>query len=111
MSDRPVCSVVRNGNAHRRLRPAFRVHRSAREQTHVLKRSVAFVVIQIIRAGVVGNIKIGPAGVLDVAPNPLHSEIVVGIVHAGLFRNFFERAVAFIVKKKIRFSRQAVRPA
>ena len=69
------------------------------------------VVIQKVGARIVRDIKIGPAVVVVVAPGRTQAVIVMWIVHAGFLRNFFKRAIAFVVKQQIRFAGHAPRPA
>src|SRR5229473_795245 len=67
------------------------------------------VMVEGIRTGIVRDIQIGPAVVVEVAPNALHAEVMLGVVHAGRFRNVLEGAIAVIVKQEIRLAGKSPR--
>ena len=60
-----------------------------------------FIVIEIIRAGIIGDIEIGPAIVVIVSPHHAQAIVVVGIVNPSFFGDLFESAVAAIVKEQV----------
>ena len=66
-----------------------------------------FVVVEVVRAGVVGDVEVGPVVVVVVGPHALHAEVMIGIVDPGFLGNVFERAVAAIAEEKIGFARQS----
>src|SRR5207248_3753311 len=53
---------------------------------------------------VIGDIQIGPAVVIVVAPNRTEPVAMPGIIHPGLLGDFLERAVAPVVIKQVAFS-------
>ena len=65
------------------------------------------VVIEVVRAGIVGDVQIGPTVVIVIAPDRAQAVVFVGIVDACLFGNFFKRAVAAIVKEQVGFPEHA----
>ena len=72
-----------------------------------MKRAVVIVVVQIIRAGIVRDVEIGPAVVIVIAPDHAEAVILAGVAHAGLLRDFFERAIAAIVIEQVRLAGHA----
>ena len=78
-----LVQIVAPVHAHRALRLAIAAERDARKHAHFFEGSVVLVVIQIVRAGVIGDVQIGPAVVVVVAPDHPQSVIVVDIVHSG----------------------------
>src|SRR5258708_5611431 len=67
------------------------------------------VMVEVIRTGIVRDIQIGPAVVFEVAPDALHAEVMLGVVHACRFRNVLEGAIAAIVKQEIRLAGKSPR--
>ena len=70
-----------------------------------------FVVVEVIRAGIVGDIQVGPAVVVVIAPDHAQAVVFVGVVDAGFLGNFFKRAIAAIVKQQVGFAQHAPRAA
>ena len=95
--------IVSPSHAHVALFLPIRTERHAGEHSGLFKRPVVLVAVKIIWAGVVGHVQIGPAVVVVVAPNRPQAVVVVGIVHAGFFRNFFKRPVSAVVEKQVGF--------
>src|SRR5207249_10988348 len=95
----------------RSLLKSIATDRDSREHAGVLKCTVMLITIQIIRAGIIRHIEIGPAIVIVVTP--LHSQtvIAVGIINPGFPRYFFESAIAAIVKQQIALALHAPRTA
>jgi len=73
----------------------------------VLKRAVVIVVVKIIRASIVSDIKVGPAVIVIVTPNYPETVVSVGIVHPGFLRDFFECSVAAVVIEQVGFAHHA----
>src|SRR5579862_2684823 len=67
--------------------------------------------VKIIRASVIGYVKVGPAVVIVIGPHTLHAKVVIGIVNAGLLRNILEGSITTIVKEEVRLSGKAPRSA
>src|SRR5438445_13812725 len=69
------------------------------------------VVVQVIGAGIVGHIEIGPAVVVIVRPYPLHSEVMIRIIHSGLLGHVFKSSISAVAKKKVGLARKPPRAA
>ena len=93
--------VVAEIDAHRALLQAVTAQCRAAEHGDVFKGSVVFVVVEIIRAGVVGDVQIRPAVIVVVSPNHAQAVAMLGIADARLFGNVFELAVAQVVKQEV----------
>src|SRR5437868_3885658 len=65
------------------------------------------VMVKIVRTSVVGDVQIRPAVIVVIGPDSLHSEVVIGIVHARCFRNILESAISTVTEQEIRFARQS----
>ena len=66
-------------------RLAVAAESDAGKHAYFFKSSVVFVVIKVIRAGVVGYVQVGPAVVVVVAPDHAQAVVAVYVFHAGLF--------------------------
>ena len=91
--------IIAPVHTHRTLLHAVATQRDSGEQANIFKRPVMLVVIQKIRAGIVRDIKVGPAVVVVVAPGRSQSVVMMRIVDASLLRNFFEGAIALVMKE------------
>src|ERR1700724_567592 len=67
------------------------------------------IVVEVVRTGVVRDIQIGPAIVVEVAPDALHAEVMLGVVNTGCFGDVLEGTIAAVAKQKIRFARKSPR--
>src|SRR6266404_4660739 len=94
-------------NPHRSFLLPITAQRRPGEQSHFLKRTVVFIAIEIIRAGIVGDIQIRPAIIVVIRPHSLHPEIVRRIVDSGFLGDILKRSVSSIAKQEIGFSRQS----
>ena len=63
------------------------------------------VAVEKVRAGIVGDVEVGPGVVVVVAPGCAQSVVVRGIVDAGFLRDLFKRAVALVVKEQVGLAR------
>src|SRR4029078_7329758 len=75
------------------------------------ERAVLLVDVEEVGGGVVGDVEIGPAIVVEVEPRDAQGEVAARIGHAGLLRHVGELAVAVVVEEEIAFTLQAARPA
>ena len=75
--------VIAPSHAHRSERLTFTVQRNASDHCLVTERPIAIVVKEMIRSGVIGDEKIGPAVVVVVTPGCPQSVIFFGIVDTG----------------------------
>jgi hypothetical protein len=93
--------VIAEINAHIAELRAVAAEGHARDHANVGKSAVVVVMVEIIRDGIIGDEKIGPAVVVVIAP--LNAEAIIAdlIVNAGFLRDFLKRAVAAIVIEKI----------
>ena len=99
--------IVAPVDAHRTLLHAVAAERDSGEQADIFEGSVVLVAIEKIRSGVVGYVKIGPAVVVVISPGCAEAVIMMRVVDAGLLRNFFEGAIALVVKEQIGFAGHA----
>ena len=71
----PLVEVIAEIYAHRPLLKAVSTQRRAAEHRDIFKRAVVLVAVEIIRARVIGHVKIQPAVVVVVSPD--HSQAVI----------------------------------
>src|SRR5262249_23725173 len=69
---------------------------------NLLKRSVVFVSIEVIRVGIVSYKQIGPAVVVEILKNALEAEIKILVGYLGMRGYIGERPVAVVVVERIR---------
>src|ERR1044072_1259056 len=104
-----VVIVVGNGYTHGALFAAVLVHRRAGKKPDLLKRTIAIILVEEIRRRVVGDKNIYETVLIEVATDHTHTIIAIRIRHAGLFSDVGERAVAFVVVKRVAISGQTSR--
>ena len=71
------------------------------------ERAVVIVVVKVIGAGIVGDVEVGPAVIVETASD--HTETVVGVrvVHARFLRDFIACTVAPVVIEQIGLANHA----
>src|SRR5689334_3993702 len=67
------------------------------------------VAVHVVGPGIVSNIEVRPAIVVDVSPDHTHSVIMMAVINASLLGNILEGAVAAIVKEEVAFALHAPR--
>src|ERR1700756_2055728 len=63
--------------------------------------------VEVVGTGIVRDIQVGPAIVVEVAPDSLHTEVMLVIVHAGRFRDIFKGAITAVVEQEVRLARKS----
>src|SRR5216684_1594874 len=103
--------IVGGGNSHAGLRLAVGTQGAASLDGDVLKFPVLLVLIESAGRGIVGNINVGPAVVVEVGGE--HSQTVgaVGTENSRSFGNVAERSVSVIVVENVLSSLQSGRAA
>src|SRR4030095_3355555 len=81
------------------------------DHPHIREGPVVIIVIEIIRDGVIGHQKIGPAIVIVIHPHDAEAVVPNVVVDAGFDGNFFKRTIASIVVEKVAFAFEAPRSA
>ena len=89
---------------HSRALLAFKTECSASLQCNFFESAVVFIVVEIVRAAIVGDIEVRPAIVVVVRPEPLHAEVMAGITYPSFQGYIFKSAVTAVAKQEIRFA-------
>src|SRR4029078_13406996 len=103
--------VVAERDAHAALLGAVFADGDAERERLLLESAVLLGDVEEMGGGVVRDVEIGPAVVVEVEPRDAQAEVAARIGHAGLLRHVGELAVAVVVEEEIAFPLQAARPA
>ena len=76
----------------------------AGEDSILCKSAVTVVVIEVIGAAIVRDIKIGPAVVIVISPHDPHAMQLARVAHRCLLRDIFECSIAAIAEEKVAFA-------
>ena len=106
-----VAVVVGRRGAHARLLAAVLVHCESAHEPRLFKCPVAFVVKEQTGRRVAGDIKIGPAVIIEVAGQDGESVILMRCFDAGLFGDIDEVTVPIVVIERHRLPFEASRAA
>ena len=99
--------VIANGNAHGGLLRTVFAYGCTGLEADVLESSVAQVLVEELRRGIVGDVNVRAPGVVEVGPNHAETVVAVGIADSGGFGNVSERSVSIVVKERIARAFQA----
>ena len=103
----PVVLIVAGGDTHVGHLASGRVHRIAALVALIVKSTISFVDVEIVRCGVVRDGEVWLAIIVHVDEQRPESVISGRIADAKLFADIGERAVSVVVKKMVTFSLDA----
>src|SRR5579863_2927949 len=106
-----VAVVIGRCCAHARLLATILVHSQPAYQTCLFKCPVVLVAKKQAGRRVAGDIKIGPAIIVEVAGQDCESVVLTRRLDAGLFRNVDEMPVAVVMVKRHGLALQSTRTA
>src|SRR5262249_5903964 len=89
--------VVRGGDAHASLRLAVGAERTARFHGYVGELAVLSVLIKSAGGGIVGDVDVRPAVIVEISREYTETISAVGLEDAGRFGNVCERTVTVVV--------------
>src|SRR5229473_2372588 len=93
--------VIGGGDAHAGLGLAVGAESAARFQGDVYEGAVLFVLIQRAGGGVVGNVNVRPAIVVEISGEHAEAESAVSLEDAGFFADVGEGSVAVVVIENV----------
>ena len=106
-----VAVVVADGDAHAGLRLAVGRVGDAGFDGHIFERAVLLILVEGGGGGVVGDVDVGPAVVVEVGDADAERIGADGVPHAGFFADVGEGAVAVVVIEDVFAALQAGRAA
>src|SRR6266550_1232443 len=96
--------IVSPVHAHRSLLETIPAQCDAREHPYFFESAIMFVVVKVIRTGIIGDVQIRPAVAIVITPDDAQAVVAICILHSSFLRDIFKRAITTIVEKKIRLS-------
>jgi len=93
--------VIGSGNAHAGLGLTVGAERTTSFDGDVRECAVLFVLIERARGGVVSDVNVRPAIVVEIGGEDTETERAIGFEDAGFFADVGERAVAVIVIENV----------
>src|SRR5690349_11049713 len=97
----PVPIIVTGRNAHAGLRLPIRTQRGSRGDGNIFELSVLEILIQSARGGIVRNINIWPAIIIEVCYQDAEPIGPVVFSNAARFRHICERSVSVVVIQNV----------
>jgi len=103
--------VIGGGDAHAGLGLAVGAERAAGFESDVREGAVLFVLIERAGGGIVGDVNVRPAVIVEIGSEHAEAVGAVGVEDAGFFGDIGEGAVAIVVIENIFSAKQAGRAA
>src|SRR5882762_1960020 len=107
----PGVIVIANGDAHGGLFGTVFTDRRAGLESDLFEFSIAKILVEKAGSGIVGDVNIRAAGIIEIGPDNAHAIVSIGVAYARGFRNIGESAVAIVVEQSITSAFEAARPA
>ncbi len=103
--------VVAQGHPHASLLPAVLAHRHPHWEGDLLEGAVLLVLVEEVRAGVVGHVEVRPAVAVEVEPGHAQAEVLARVADASLLSDLGEVPVPVVPEQEVRFAGEASRAA
>src|SRR5882762_8313373 len=107
----PGVIVIANGDAHGGLFGTVFTDRRAGLESDLFEFSIAKILVEKAGSGIVGDVNIRAAGIIEIRPDNAHAVVTIGVAYACGFRNIGESSVAIIVEQSVTRAFEAARPA